>query len=32
MYDFEDENDLPLNPDGSLTLGDIVISVERARE
>ena len=32
MYDFESEDDLPLNPDGSLTLGDIVISVERAKE
>ena len=32
MFDFEDEDELPLNPDGSLTLGDIVISVERAAE
>ena len=32
MYDFESEDDLPLNPDGSITLGDIVISVERAKE
>lgn len=32
MYDFEGEDELPLNPDGSLTLGDIVISVERAAE
>lgn len=32
MFDFDDEDDLPFNKDGSLTLGDIVISVERARE
>ena len=32
MFDFDDEDDLPLNPDRSLTLGDIVISVERAAE
>lgn len=32
MYDFENEDEPPLNPDGSLTLGDIVISVERAAE
>ena len=32
MFDFDDEEDLPLNKDGSLTLGDIVISIERARE
>ena len=32
MYDFESEDDLPLNPDGSITLGDIVISVERAKD
>ena len=31
MYDF-DEADPELNPDGTITLGDIVISVERARE
>jgi probable rRNA maturation factor len=32
MYDFESEDDLPLNPDGSITLGDIVISIDRAKE
>ena len=32
MYDFDSEDEPPLNPDGSLTLGDIVISVERAKE
>ena len=32
MYDFDDEDEPPLNPDGSITLGDIVISVERAAE
>ncbi len=32
MCDFEEEDELPFNPDGSLTLGDIVISVERAAE
>ena len=32
MVDFDDEEYLPLNPDRSLTLGDIVISVERAAE
>ena len=32
MYDFESEDEPPLNPDGSITLGDIVISVERAAE
>ena len=32
MYDFEEEPDLPLNPDGSISLGDIVISLERAAE
>ena len=32
MYDFEGEDEPPLNPDGSVTLGDIVISVERAAE
>lgn len=32
MYNFDDEDEMPLNPDGSLTLGDIVISIERARE
>lgn len=31
MYDF-DEADPELNPDGSITLGDIVISLERAAE
>ena len=30
MFDLEGEEEPPLNPDGSLTLGDIVISVERA--
>ncbi len=32
MFDFDDEDDVPFNKDGSLTLGDIVISIERARE
>ena len=32
ICDFDNDEDLPLNPDGSLSLGDIVISVERARE
>ena len=32
MYDLEDEDDVPLNPDESITLGDIVISIERAKE
>lgn len=32
MYDFEEEEELPLNPDGSICLGDIVISLERAAE
>ena len=32
MFDLDGEEELPLNPDGSLTLGDIVISVERAKE
>lgn len=32
MYDFEDETDAPTNPDGSVSLGDIVISLERAAE
>ena len=32
MYDFDDEEEPPLNPDGSVTLGDIVISVERAAD
>ena len=32
MIDFDNEEDTPLNPDGSLSLGDIVISIERARE
>lgn len=31
MYDFE-ESEPELNPDGSVTLGDIVISLERAAE
>ena len=32
MYDFDEETDPPVNPDGSLSLGDIVISLERAAE
>lgn len=32
MYDFEDETEAPTNPDGSVSLGDIVISLERAAE
>ncbi len=32
MYDFEEEEELPLNPDGSISLGDIVVSLERAAE
>ena len=32
MCDFDNEEELPFNPDGSLSLGDIVISVERAKE
>jgi len=32
MYDFEEEKELPLNPDGSISLGDIVVSLERAAE
>ena len=32
MYDFEAEENMPLNPDGSVSLGDIVISLERAAE
>ncbi len=32
MYDFEEELDLPLNPDGTISLGDIVVSLERAAE
>lgn len=32
MYDFEEEEDIPLNPDGSVSLGDIVVSLERAAE
>lgn len=32
MCDFESEEDLPFNPDGSISLGDIVISLERAEE
>lgn len=32
MYDFEEEEELPLNPDGSISLGDIVVSLERATE
>ena len=30
MFDMELEDDIPVNPDGSVTLGDILISVERA--
>ena len=32
MYDFEEEEELPLNPDGTVSLGDIVVSLERAAE
>ena len=32
MYDFDDEGDPTENPDGSISLGDIVISLERAKE
>ena len=32
MYDFEAEENMPLNPDGSVSLGDIVLSLERAAE
>ena len=32
MYDFDEEVDPPVNPDGSVSLGDIVISLERAAE
>jgi probable rRNA maturation factor len=32
MCDFDNDEDVPFNPDGSLSLGDIVISIERARE
>ena len=32
MYDFDDETDPAENPDGSFSLGDIVISLERAKE
>ena len=32
MYDFEAEENMPLNPDGSVSLGDIVVSLERATE
>lgn len=32
MYDFDDEAEPPIDPDGSLSLGDIVISLERAAE
>ncbi len=32
MYDFEEEMDPVTNPDGSVSLGDIVISLERAAE
>lgn len=32
MYDFEDEDVTAQNPDGSISLGDIVISLERAAE
>ena len=30
MFDMEFEEEIPTNPDGSVTLGDILISVERA--
>ena len=32
MYDFDDDTDPTENPDGSISLGDIVISLERAKE
>ncbi|MBQ7327203.1 MAG: rRNA maturation RNase YbeY [Clostridia bacterium] len=32
MYDFEEEMEPVTNPDGSVSLGDIVISLERAAE
>lgn len=32
MYDFDDEIDPAANPDGSISLGDIVVSLERAAE
>ena len=32
ICDFEGEDEPPFNPDGSVTLGDIVISIERAAE
>ena len=32
MYDFDDEMGAETNPDGSISLGDIVISLERAAE
>nr|MBE6545504.1 rRNA maturation RNase YbeY [Oscillospiraceae bacterium] len=32
MYDLDEEAEPPVNPDGSLSLGDIVISLERAAE
>ena len=32
LYDFEAEENMPLNPDGSVSLGDIVVSLERAAE
>ena len=32
MYDFDDETEPATNPDGSVSLGDIVVSLERAAE
>ena len=32
MYDFDDDLDPETNPDGSISLGDIVVSLERAAE
>ena len=32
MVDFDNDDILPTNPDGSVSLGDIVISLERAAE
>ena len=32
MYDFDEELELETNPDGSISLGDIVVSLERAAE
>lgn len=32
MYDFDDEIEPETNPDGSISLGDIVVSLERAAE